>query len=497
MTAESARRLDMHHIRSAAARAIAVVRTHWLFSLLVAAGILLRIVTMLAYRPALVFIDSIPYLNNSVHLAPRPLRPFGYPVLLRVLSEVGGLSVIPLVQHAAALAMTVLLYATLLRLGVRRWMAALAAAPVLLDAMQLNLEHQILSDTLFELLVACACCVLLWWPRPGIWAAGAAGLLLAAATITRPVALISIVPAVLVLLFVRAGVVSLGALVGAFALPLLIYAAWFHSIFGVYALTGYDGHFLYARVAPFADCSKFSVPDYQRALCPKDPRLTVDGYMWARKSSPIYNFTVPPDLRHGEQPWLYRSQAAGSFARHVILHQPLTYLRTVGHDFLRGFWPTRNTEPGEVAASRWKFHVNHPWQPAPLGYMQQHGDHPSVNRTLARFLQSYQRVGCTPGPLLFAALVTGLLGAIGIGRARRSGLRSACFLFSVPALLMLISSVAVSQFSWRYQLPQLILLPPAAALGATALLGGHRAAPPPTEQGDHDSVTEPAASAMA
>jgi hypothetical protein len=62
---------------------------------------------------------------------------------------------------------------------------------------------------------------------------------------------------------------------------------------------------------------------------------------------------------------------------------------------------------------------------------------------------------------------------------------------------MLISSVAVSQFSWRYQLPQLILLPPAAALGATALLGGHRAAPPPTEQGDHDPVTEPAASAMA
>ena len=129
--------------------------------------------------------------------------------------------------------------------------------------------------------------------------------------------------------------------------------------------------------------------------------------------------------------------------------------------------------------------------------MQQHGEHPSVNRPLARFLQSYQRVGYTPGPLLFAALVVGLLGAVGIGRARRSGLRSACFLFSVTRVLMLIASVAVSQFSWRYQLPQLILLPPAAALGVTALLGGARAAPPASGPGDHDPVPEPAAPAVA
>jgi hypothetical protein len=497
MTADPARRPASDRVRSAGAAAVRTARGHWLFSLLVALGIALRIVATLAYRPALVFIDSIPYLNNSVHLSPKPLRPFGYPVLLRALSEAGGLSLIPFVQHVAALAVIVLLYATLLRLGVRRWMAALAAAPVLLDAMQLNLEHQIMSDVQFELFVACACCVLLWRPRPGIWAAGGAGLLLAAATLTRPVALIAILPAVLVLLFVRAGITRLAAMVGAFAVPLLIYAAWFHSIFGVYALTGYDGHFLYARVAPFANCAKFSVPAYQRPLCPTEPRLTVDGYMWSRRRSPIFDFSVPPSMRHGEQPWLYRSQAAGSFARQAILHQPLSYLRTVGHDFLRGFWPTRNTQPGEVSASRWKFQVDHPWRRPTLTYMQQHGDHPSVNRPLARFLESYQRVGYTPGPLLFAALVVGLLGAAGIGSARRSGLRSACFLFSVSAALMLIASIAVSQFSWRYQLPQLILLPAAAALGVTALMGGHRVEPAPADPGNHDPVPEPAAPAVA
>jgi p-aminobenzoyl-glutamate transporter AbgT len=90
---------------------------------------------------------------------------------------------------------------------------------------------------------------------------------------------------------------------------------------------------------------------------------------------------------------------------------------------------------------------------------------------LARFLHGYQRFGYTPGPLLGLALLAGLAGALGVGRARRSGLRSACFLFAVTAAALLVSSVAVSQFSWRYQIPQLVLLPPAAALAWTALRG--------------------------
>ena len=61
--------------------------------------------------------------------------------------------------------------------------------------------------------------------------------------------------------------------------------------------------------------------------------------------------------------------------------------------------------------------------------------------------------------------------ALGVGRARRSGLRTAAFLFTFTALAVYLPSVAVSQFTWRYQLPLLVLLPPAGALGLAALTG--------------------------
>ena len=38
-------------------------------------------------------------------------------------------------------------------------------------------------------------------------------------------------------------------------------------------------------------------------------------------------------------------------------------------------------------------------------------------------------------------------------------------------LAIYLPSVAVSQFTWRYQLPLLVLLPPAGALGIAALTG--------------------------
>jgi hypothetical protein len=45
-------------------------------------------------------------------------------------------------------------------------------------------------------------------------------------------------------------------------------------------------------------------------------------------------------------------------------------------------------------------------------------------------------------------------------------------LFVTAGVLVVLPADAVSLFSWRYQLPQLLLLPPAAALGVTAI---HRA----------------------
>ena len=58
--------------------------------------------------------------------------------------------------------MAVALYALLLRRGAPRWVATLAAAPVLLDAYQLQLEQTIMPDVLFETMITAGLVVLLW-----------------------------------------------------------------------------------------------------------------------------------------------------------------------------------------------------------------------------------------------------------------------------------------------------------------------------------------------
>ena len=50
-------------------------------------------------------------------------------------------------QHLVGLAMAVALYLMMRRHGVPRWLAAVATAPILLDAYQLQIEQTIMPDT--------------------------------------------------------------------------------------------------------------------------------------------------------------------------------------------------------------------------------------------------------------------------------------------------------------------------------------------------------------
>ena len=138
------------------------VRHHCFFLLVLTAGLALRVLAETAYRPALLYIDSVKYLEGSVATAPQ-----GYQALLRLLEPVGGLALVAAVQHVFGLAMAVALYALLLRRGAPRWAATLAAAPVLLDAYQLQLEQTIMPDVLFETMITAGLVVLLWRRRPG------------------------------------------------------------------------------------------------------------------------------------------------------------------------------------------------------------------------------------------------------------------------------------------------------------------------------------------
>ncbi|MDX6642828.1 MAG: hypothetical protein QOD76_790 [Solirubrobacteraceae bacterium] len=496
---------DGASVRQALSSGAAFARRHALFLSLLCAGAALRVVTWLAYQPALLIYDSQSYLADAVQLRPPEVRPLGYSVLLWILHTSEGLATVPAAQHAMGLVIAVLIYTLLLRLGVRRWAAALAAAPVLLDAYQLVFEQHVLSEALFELLVIAGCTVLLWQRRPGIVAASVAGLLFAASALTREVGIVAIAPALLTLLCLRwstspaprsdarragarlvqaglaavralrPGLPAAAAMLVAFAMPLVAYAVWFHSVHGTYAITDYGGRFFYARVAPFANCSKFSVPRDERVLCPTQPvgkRPTLGGstseyYMWDR-ASPLRR--IAPKSR---------SRLAGDFAKRVVLHQPRAYLRAVTHDFLRGFALTRTTGRGELSILRWRFQPGYPiYLPNTADIIRRNGGgRGRADRSLTPLLRDYQRFGFVPGPLLALGLIAGLLAGLGVGRARRSGLRSASLLFAVMGFGVFAATVVSNQFSWRYQLPMIVLLPPAAALGLTALLRHPQASP--------------------
>ena len=445
----------------------ALVRSHPVFAGLLAAGLALRVVTFFAYRPALIYFDSTRYLDRVHDLEPSPLRPIGYPLFLKILPTGWELAVVPAVQHLIGLAIAVLIYAVLLRLGLPKLWSALATAPVLLDGYQLNIEQYVLSEPLFQLLLVGGCALLLWRRPPGVVAAALAGLAFAGALLTRANALLIFIPALLALGFLRARWTRPAALAAAFVLPVLAYAVWYESVNGYYGLNGYGGQFLYARVAQFADCDGLDVPDQERVLCedtPTSERPTIDQYMWDNKISPLYDVELEPGER--------RSQVGGRFARRIILHQPLDYAEAVAKDFVYGFSPTHSRRSRDLPVSRWQFQEHYPVfrEPDTSEILHADGyDHGVADGTLAPFLRTYQRFLYTPGPLLALALLAGILGALGVGRARRSGLRTATFLFTATALAVYLPSVAISQFTWRYQLPLLVLLPPAGALGLYAL----------------------------
>jgi hypothetical protein len=79
--------------------------------------------------------------------------------------------------------------------------------------------------------------------------------------------------------------------------------------------------------------------------------------------------------------------------------------------------------------------------------------------------------GYTPGPLLLLSLLAGVAGIFTFGRRRDPGTRGqalACLLITGCAVAVLLGA-DLYEYSWRYQLPALVTLPAAGAVGATAL----------------------------
>ncbi len=204
---------------------------HWLVTVIFAAGLVLRVLTQVAYRPALLYIDSARYLAG-----PASSEPEGYRVMLRLLDPLGGLALVAAVQHVFGLATAVTLYALLIRRGVPRWGAALAAAPVLLDAYQLQLEQTVMPDVLFETMIAAGLVLLLWHRRPGPRLIAAGALVLGAATTVREIGAVLIAPTVIFALTRPEGRRRAALAAVCFALPVLAYLAAALAVYGHFGL---------------------------------------------------------------------------------------------------------------------------------------------------------------------------------------------------------------------------------------------------------------------
>ena len=161
--------------------------THWQFTIVLAAAVMIRIIVILGYPPILWFNDSYNYIYDAVTHIPDPVRPNGYPFFIDLLLPLHSAYPLTLLQAAMGVVMGVIIYALLRHRGLPWWGATLPALPVLFDSYELHLEHMVTADTLFIFLGTVAVVILCWSDRPSVPVMAVAGLLIGYATVVRSV----------------------------------------------------------------------------------------------------------------------------------------------------------------------------------------------------------------------------------------------------------------------------------------------------------------------
>ncbi|GAA3830687.1 hypothetical protein GCM10022226_59430 [Sphaerisporangium flaviroseum] len=486
----------------ARARVPGAARRHRWFLGVISLGAVLRIVTMLGYRPAIWFPDSYTYVVTALRPRPDLVRPAGYSMFLRLLEPFHSFGLVVFLQHLLGLATVVLVYTAVLRLGGRGWAATLAAAPVALDAYQIQLEHLLVSDTLFAFLVVAAVFTCL---GPLTWrGACAAGLLLAAATLTRTIGLPLIVVVAAWSFFrqmraargsgsasaggrARFGSRSKAGLVGVLVLVALLpvagYAAWFASTYHRFGIVGSNGVFLYARTMSFADCRVMRPPADLAVLCdptPPERRPPSQEYVWDA-GSPLVALPGITFTRETER-------LAGRFAFLALRSQPVDYVASVLSELSRSFTLGRPVYPDQEIYDAYEFPAVTPPPPtrspamagAELAVRYEEGPIGTrIVEPFAGWTRAYQDVARVPGTVLLLVLL--LPPVVAVVRRRRG--ERAGPPWTLPwavSVSLLVVPAATAEFDYRYVLPAVPLACLAAAL-MTARQADQSEAPRPVE----------------
>lgn len=471
-------------------RLLRLLGSHWLFLTALLAGAGLRALAALGYRPALWFwADSFVYLGAGLDPRPMESRPSGYALLLWALKPLSGVEAVTVLQHLLGLATACCVYLLLRRLGgLPGWGATLAVLPVLLEIHQIQLEHLVMADLLLEFLAVAAVTLVMWRRRPPVWAAGAAGLLLALATVTRTIGLPLVAVALLCMVIRRSGWRAVLATALTCAVGLGSYALWFRSEYGEYGLTRGNA-FLWARTMTFADCGRIKPAGPEAALCPIGP-------VSARKPPPVYIWDGASPLNRIKGTWAERDRLAGDFALQAIKAQPLDFLRTGLEDVAHIFDWDRRVYPTPGPQSAYVFPDT--TRPFPAGVASQGRTAEELTvayqgssgatvlaEPYAGWLRAYQGYGVLRGP--FLALIT-LIGLIGVLlNWRRLG--GAVLMPWATGTALLVLPPFIAAFDHRYVVPAVPFL----CLAAGLAFGARRqpSAPPDVETDEGSEVVIP------
>ena len=460
----------------------AVVRSNAGVVILLLLGAALRVWAIAAYRPAVLgYPDGTEYLINGVSDLWRNIgRPVGYPLLIRGVTWLsGGLTTLIAVQHLIGMATAVILYAALRIVGAPRGVACLPAAVVLLSGDQVYIEHSPLSEALFGALVALAVALSLRafsgedagrLSRAALLWCAAAGAAVGAASVVRYVgeALVPVFALWMMALGCRGTLAARLCAGAAVCMAAVAVVGGYVAVRGLALRSGgtqgqtglaVPGNAMYGRVAPFADCERFTPPAGTRPLCDPTPPAQRQGPGW-------YVFFSASPLHRAP-----KEASAGSdrFARAALRHQPDSYALAVARDLGRFVAPTGLARPGEG------------WGDKPSAYrfgQRRAEEARAVEVTSGLFGQTKVELGATvPALDRYQAIVRlhgGLLGlcfvlaVCGLLFARARVLRAILLLLGVTFAALAVP-VGVAVYDARYAFPVEGLVAAAAALGAWSL----------------------------
>jgi hypothetical protein len=453
----------------------------YVLAALVLAGVVLRVVASVAAWPTLPTLgDSWPYAYYAgADVFGNPQHPAGYSIFLGLIGfvthTVGAFVVL---QHLMGIVSALILFAAVRRLCGSPWPGVVGAAVILLGADQLYLEDLIMSETLFTLLLVSGVYAMAraleqprrGWPWPAI-----AATLIVLAGITRTAGLFLLPLAFLTLLLVeprpwRPRWPSLAVFTGVACALLFAYATANSMSRDTFSISPSSGWRLYVRVAPFADCNKFTPPKGTAGLCERKPpgdRYGSSWYLYDPQSPAVKMFG---HFGNGD------SQLA-AFARQVVLHQPGEYLDAVFSDIEAYFFPSTYGPWEEGKGTDIDGQLSWMWVSEPPEKVQAETKHgmetffsPFVvrrNQGAIDFLYDYQRKFRFGATMLVVATLLLLMGLCIGSRRNRIGV----LLLGIGGLATIVPPVFASEYIGRYIVPPAGMIAAGATIALLALTG--------------------------